>query len=280
VYRFSSKEIVSHTNSVLYYYGFRFYDPPFQRWLNRDPIGEKGGLNLYGYACNNPLSLVDPLGLEIRSSPNADILGLVPAPTGPSSYYSGDTIAESLYAQTANVGSLIENSFSGLLDMVLTTLGALGEGIQSIATATVGHDGFLALGPAGGVLTEGAGGLKALGSLSKLAKMRCAAKAGAQVEQYALRAADSGFYPMVLRGTKEPQFITFLEKGDVWKFGTTKNPATRYSQSYLDSIGEYGVQYSTEFQGTLQEAVTLQNMKIQNFRLQAGRLPPGNKVVN
>jgi len=32
VYRFSSKEV--HPNSGLYYYGFRFYDPTLQRWLN------------------------------------------------------------------------------------------------------------------------------------------------------------------------------------------------------------------------------------------------------
>ena len=40
VYRFSSKEI--HANSGMYYYGFRFYDPNLQRWINRDPIGERG----------------------------------------------------------------------------------------------------------------------------------------------------------------------------------------------------------------------------------------------
>ena len=33
----------------------------FQRWLNRDPLGERGGLNLYGYVENNPMSFVDPL---------------------------------------------------------------------------------------------------------------------------------------------------------------------------------------------------------------------------
>jgi len=34
-----------------------------QKWPNRDPIGELGGLNLYGYVGNDPLNRVDPLGL-------------------------------------------------------------------------------------------------------------------------------------------------------------------------------------------------------------------------
>src|SRR5262249_54169090 len=42
-------------------------------------------------------------------------------------------------------------------------------------------------------------------------------KAAQSVEQYALRAADSGFYPVKVRRSRDPQFITYLEKGDVWK---------------------------------------------------------------
>jgi RHS repeat-associated protein len=40
VYRFSSKEI--HANTGFYYYGFRYYDPLAQRWINRDPIAKEG----------------------------------------------------------------------------------------------------------------------------------------------------------------------------------------------------------------------------------------------
>ena len=100
------------------------------------------------------------------------------------------------------------------------------------------------------------------------------------VQQYSLRAAEDGFYPVMTRGFADAQELVWLNKGDVWKFGTTKNPLTRYSQSYLDNIGEFGVKYVPEFQGTLQQARTLQNMKILNFKNQSGFLPPGNKIIN
>jgi RHS repeat-associated protein len=61
VYRFSSKEW--HQNSGLVYYLYRYYDPNLQRWLNRDPIQEAGGINLYGFVGNNPINFVDPYGL-------------------------------------------------------------------------------------------------------------------------------------------------------------------------------------------------------------------------
>ena len=52
-----------HAKSNLDLAVYRAYDPDLGRWLNRDPIGEKGGLNLYVYVLNNPPGYVDPLGL-------------------------------------------------------------------------------------------------------------------------------------------------------------------------------------------------------------------------
>jgi RHS repeat-associated protein len=62
-YRFSSKHWWG--NPGLYYYGLRFYDPNLQRWINRDPIGELGGINLYGFVGNDPLNLIDPDGRAV-----------------------------------------------------------------------------------------------------------------------------------------------------------------------------------------------------------------------
>jgi RHS repeat-associated protein len=42
--------------------GYRFYNPSTGRWLNRDPIGENGGLNLYGFGPNSPLNGYDVNG--------------------------------------------------------------------------------------------------------------------------------------------------------------------------------------------------------------------------
>jgi RHS repeat-associated protein len=41
---------------------YRAYDPGMGRWISSDPMGLRGGLNLYAYVANNPLKLVDPTG--------------------------------------------------------------------------------------------------------------------------------------------------------------------------------------------------------------------------
>ena len=43
---------------------FGYYGPEPQRWLNRDPIEEEGGINLYGFVSNDPINLFDPDGFQ------------------------------------------------------------------------------------------------------------------------------------------------------------------------------------------------------------------------
>lgn len=47
----------------LYYVRNRWYDPEMGRFISEDPIGLAGGINLYAYAENNPVSFTDPMGL-------------------------------------------------------------------------------------------------------------------------------------------------------------------------------------------------------------------------
>jgi RHS repeat-associated protein len=95
VYRFSSKE--QHANSGLNYYGYRWYAPNLQRWLNKDPMGELGfeasrlrtarasfakpaelheGPNLYSFLHNDPLNYYDPYGLRPAGQDLDDCLAI------------------------------------------------------------------------------------------------------------------------------------------------------------------------------------------------------------
>ena len=73
-YKFTGKELDEETG--LYYYGARYLDPMYSRWLSTDPAlsdyasGSKAGggiynshnFNLYNYANNNPIRYTDPDG--------------------------------------------------------------------------------------------------------------------------------------------------------------------------------------------------------------------------
>ncbi len=59
---------------------YRQLDGVTGRFLNRDPIRENGGINLYSYVQASPVSYYDPLGLDAKDSFYASGLGPTPAP--------------------------------------------------------------------------------------------------------------------------------------------------------------------------------------------------------
>src|SRR5436190_2622359 len=57
----------------MYHYRARLYSPTLGRFMQTDPIGFGGGMNIYGYARNDAINLTDPLGLDPPApSPTAD----------------------------------------------------------------------------------------------------------------------------------------------------------------------------------------------------------------
>ena len=75
-FRFSTK--YTDVESGLVYYGFRYYSPSLGRFLNRDPLGEAGGSNLYAFVENDPVNGWDYLGLndELICTPEEYMEGL------------------------------------------------------------------------------------------------------------------------------------------------------------------------------------------------------------
>ncbi|WPK65573.1 RHS repeat domain-containing protein [Akkermansia muciniphila] len=61
---------------ALAYYNYRFYNPKDGRWINRDPIAEQGGWNLYAFLGNSPQDKFDALGLEDKKK-DKEFLGYV-----------------------------------------------------------------------------------------------------------------------------------------------------------------------------------------------------------
>jgi RHS repeat-associated protein len=50
-------------NNGLYFYRARYYDPILKRFISEDPIGLRGGDNVYAYVDGSPVSMIDPEGL-------------------------------------------------------------------------------------------------------------------------------------------------------------------------------------------------------------------------
>ena len=87
----------------LSHYRFRVYVPEMQRWLNRDPLEEDGGINLFQFVDNNPIKEIDPSGEDGEATP-----GAVPAAM------SEDDLAAMRAAKLAKLCKKIQAQRNGL----------------------------------------------------------------------------------------------------------------------------------------------------------------------
>lgn len=74
----------AHAEFTYLHVGARYYDPASGRFLQRDPIGIRGGLNVYSYIESNTVVKIDPEGLQSpadRVNCQDECDKWVPAPT-------------------------------------------------------------------------------------------------------------------------------------------------------------------------------------------------------
>jgi RHS repeat-associated protein len=74
-FQYTARE--SDTETGLFYYRARYYDPSGGRFISEDPLGFKASANFYAYVSNSPIDWIDPTGLfaELICEPISSMRG-------------------------------------------------------------------------------------------------------------------------------------------------------------------------------------------------------------
>jgi RHS repeat-associated protein len=151
----------------------RFYDPSVRSFINEDPSGVAGGLNLYAYALSDPINKVDPMGLAAVNDFAAGIfdgalVGLPSKAFGARCWGSAHTFGQfvgavgagatvggvtagAIVAEGAGIGATaVAGAVGGAAAGAHTTLGLNPD--ASVSTIALGAVGGVAGGTAGGAL--------------------------------------------------------------------------------------------------------------------------------
>ena len=124
-FRFSTK--YTDSESGLVYYGFRYYSPSLGRFLNRDPLGELGGSNLYAFVENDPVNGWDRLGLE-EGCDSAEPSSICQDMTGPGLFERIGNFFSGVGSAVGGAGRAIGSIGQGLVEGV----GNVGRGVVNI----------------------------------------------------------------------------------------------------------------------------------------------------
>lgn len=130
-------------------YGYRYYDPTTGRWPSRDPIGERGGENLYGFVGNDGVNYFDLLGRDRQTASGTDYLGAEgpgfcePHPNGWLGGVDKEDI-DKLYAAIEEAESITDDEGNQCYSVILRTEPLNGDGVRACGSGVdsaiiVGH---------------------------------------------------------------------------------------------------------------------------------------------
>jgi hypothetical protein len=143
----------------VFYFGFRYYMPQWGRFLNRDPLQEAGGENLYRFVSNDPVNRWDLAGLSDNEGGLIDYVAevgaVVSSVAASMTGYNGGPEANAARADDPNSG--IENFVVGsavMADYIEPGVETLANGYTFTAgVAGIGLGGYAAFGFTSAALT-------------------------------------------------------------------------------------------------------------------------------
>ncbi|MCP1518364.1 insecticidal toxin complex protein TccC [Pseudomonas migulae] len=132
--RYSGKE---RDATGLYYYGFRYYAPWLQRWINPDPAWAIDGLNFYRMVRNNPIALFDTNGL----SPHGDLARMIMASSSFNEYYEKNperalSAMSDTYLENGHDPNVVAKAISRVREKMTPSVAALTQKMDKLAVTT------------------------------------------------------------------------------------------------------------------------------------------------
>jgi len=104
------------------------YDPNIGRWLNRDPIGENDGGNLYHFCLNSPDNFVDFLGLKVRVT--------VDGKTGPKDAGNDWALVAQMVNTICGTARLNDDGSISFMPNGSQTVGVIGGAVRGLEAGT------------------------------------------------------------------------------------------------------------------------------------------------